>query len=555
MRTRLLLSALLLGAPTLGAAEAPLAAIDWLKPGPAVSGVPGVSAAMPLPEAPATGTLRVPHPLPERGTSGRAFPGRSSPPGSSFGALPKDEPPVARSGTSPAVESATLDAPSAEAAGLLSTAMTGLPRSLWSGSEAAQLAPLIARVEPAVPALSAQMLTLLLAEADAPQGKPSLLVARIDRLIEEGAVDAALALVEQAGGASSPEIFRRWLDLALIAGDDSPPCATLMRQPYLSDDIPTRIYCDARIGNWEHSVTVFGSAEALGQIDGRDAELLARHLDPELVDASAPLNPPARPTPLEFRLFESIGEALPTQPLPRMFAAADLSGNRGWRAQILSAERLARRGTLSGNRLLGIYTDREPAASGGVWDRVSSVQDLEAALEGRRTDLIGPALIAAWPQMRSAGLLVPFAELYAPRLSGLALEGRAAGLARRAALLSPDYEAAARALAPQSGLMETVAAVAKGDTPEAMPRSPAAQAVAEAWRPDAEVPPELEALLQEGKLGETVLRAIALFGSGAEGNHADLTGALATLRRVGLEDTARRAAIQQLILADEGAPL
>ncbi|MBE9635509.1 hypothetical protein [Salipiger mangrovisoli] len=527
MRTRLLLCALALGAPTAVAAEAPLAAIDWLKRGP------GVSAALPLPGAPAAGGLAVPQVERAR----------------------RDEPPVATSGDTPDVQSAPLDAPSAEAAGLLSSALTGLPRTLWSASDAAELAALIERVEPAVPALSAQLLTLLLAEADAPGGSGSLLVARIDRLMDEGAVDAALALVEQAGGDSDAAIFARWLDLSLIAADDEPACRALGRKPHLTEDIATRIYCDARIGNWEHAVTVYGSAEALGQIGPRDAELLARYLDPELVDASEPLNPPARPTPLEFHLFEAVGEALPTQPLPRMFAAADLSGNSGWRAQILAAERLARRGTLSENRLLGIYTDREPAASGGVWDRVAAVQELEAALTAGRADLIGPALLAAWPQMRSAGLLVPFSELYAPRLQGLDLDPRAAALAQRAALLSPDYEAAARQLPARSGLMRAVAAVAQGDMPEAIPLTPAAQAVAEAWRPDAEVPPDLAALLRADKLGEAILRAIALFQSGAQGNHADLTGALATLRHVGLEDTARRAAIQQIILSDEGAPL
>ena len=527
MRTRFLLCTLALGVPTALAAEAPLAAIDWLKRDP------GMSAALPLPDPRPQGGRAVPHAERPR----------------------RDEPPVAASGGTPDVESAPLEAPSAESAGLLSSALTGLPRTLWSGSDAAQLAALIAQTEPAVPALSAQLLTLLLAEADAPAGNGSLLVARIDRLMEEGAVDAALALVEQAGGSSNPEIFARWLDLSLLAGNDDEACRTLARKPYLTQDIATRIYCDARVGNWEHAVTVYGSAGALGQIGARDAELLARFLDPELVDASEPLNPPARPTPLEFHLFEAVGEALPTQPLPRMFAAADLSGNSGWRAQILAAERLARRGTLSENRLLGIYTDREPAASGGVWDRVAAVQDLEAALNAGRGDLIGPALIAAWPQMRSAGLLVPFSELYAARLQGLDLEPRAAALAQRAALLSPDYEEAARRLPARSGLIRAVHAVAQGEMPDTVPLAPAAQAIVEAWRPDAEVPPELASLLRDGKLGETILRAIALFQSGAEGNHADLTGALATLRRVGLEDTARRAAIQQILLSDEGAPL
>ncbi len=45
--------------------------------------------------------------------------------------------------------------------------------------------------------------------------------------------------------------------------------------------------------------------------------------------------------------------------------------------------------------------------------------------------------------MNSAGLLVPFANLYGARLLSYPLEGRALELARKAALLSPDYEAAA----------------------------------------------------------------------------------------------------------------
>ncbi len=39
-----------------------------------------------------------------------------------------------------------------------------------------------------------------------------------------------------------------------------------------------------------------------------------------------------------------------------------------------------------------------------------------------------------------------------------------------------------------------------------------------------------------------------LFGRGADGNLGDLTDALAMFRAVGLEDTARRAALQLMLL-------
>ena len=75
---------------------------------------------------------------------------------------------------------------------------------------------------------------------------------------------------------------------------------------------------------------------------------------------------------------------------------ADLRGNSGWKAEIEAAERLARTGAVPASRLLGLYTDRRPAASGGVWDRVAAVQALDLALnEGATQDLV-QALPRAW---------------------------------------------------------------------------------------------------------------------------------------------------------------
>ena len=523
MRSKPLLIAAIVAAQAASAQDAPMSAIDWL------NGQGGGNAPL---------VLR-PDPL---------FQGPRP-------AAPRDEPPVASSGTRPEVDVSPLGGPVPDAVGLLPTSVTGLPRGLWQNSEAETIAPLLTEVEPAVPALWALLYTLLLAEADAPRGSgedATLLLARLDRLRAEGAVDPALALLERAGGDSSPALFERWFDLSLLSGNGTEPCEALKAQPDLSDDLPTRIYCDARLGDWDHAVTVLGTARALGRINGRDVELLTRYLEPSLVDGADPVPPPAQPTPLQFRLFEMVGEALPTQPLPPAFAAADLSGNSGWRAQLLAAERLARHGALEPNRLLGYYSDRRAAASGGVWDRVAAVQKFDSALDGGRADLVGPALLEVWPQMRSAGLLVPLAELFGTRLAEIELDDRAQALAQKAALLSTDYETAARALDAPSGRLATTAAIARGDVPDPMPDTAIEAAVARAWD-DPSPPPALARLLQQGKLGEAILRAMALFSFGAAGNHANLTEALATLRAVGLEDTARRAAIQLLILDDEGA--
>ncbi len=327
---------ILCAAPAL--AQSPLSAIDWLE---APTAIPQILA----PPLNAPQIARPARPRPD---------------------APLDEPPTASAITVPDVEVQPLGAPSPEAVGLLPTQVTGLPLSLWKTSDISTLVELIAAVDPAVPALSALLHTLLLAEADAPltakAGAP-LLGARIDRLMAQGVVEPAEALIERAG-AATPELFQRWFDLSLLTGQENAACTALAETPSLSRDLATRVFCTARTGEWVVAATVLDTGLAIGTLSGRDADLLGRFLDPDLAESSPTLNPPVRPTPLEFRLFEAIGEPLATAPLPRAFATVDLSGDTGWKAQLEAAERLARIGAISENRLLGIYTQRRRAASG-----------------------------------------------------------------------------------------------------------------------------------------------------------------------------------------------
>ena len=459
----------------------------------------------------------------------------------------------------PPVDSAPLGQSSIGAAGLLPPSMTGLPVSLWRGSDAETLARMIAETEPALPALAGLMRVLMLAEADPPQGASSAddlghLAARLDWLIAHGAVDEALAVIEIAG-TGTPALFDRWADLTLLLGRVAAPCRTLAARPGLSDAIDLRVFCIARAGDWPRAATVLGTARVLGTLPERQLDLLERYLDPALAEARPSLPPPVRPTPLQFRLYEAIGEPLPTGPLPLPFAVLDLDGHAGWRAEIAAAERLARAGAVPPNQLLGLYTRQAPAASGGVWDRVAAFQALERALAGdARPDHVGPALIAAWPQFASARLLVPFATLFAADLAGLPLPDRAARLATRAAFLAPEYEALAARLRARDPETAFLAAIARGDAPapETAPDLPHADAVARAFA-DSAPPDGIAARVAEGRLGEAILEAIALFDHGAAGDPAALTRALSTLRAVGLEDTARRAALQVMVLSAERA--
>ncbi|CAN0582313.1 unnamed protein product, partial [Ectocarpus sp. 12 AP-2014] len=260
----------------------------------------------------------------------------------------------------------------------------------------------------------------------------------------------------------SPALFSRWFDATLLTGTEDSACAILVANPYLATDYAPLIYCAARRGDWPAAALMLDTAMALGDLDGAKAALLERFLHSDLDDLMPPLDPPVIVDPLDFRLYEAIGERLPTQPLPRAFAHADLRDVAGWKAQLEAAERLARSGALSANLFLGIYTEREPAASGGVWDRVLAVQRFETALSTGNASAIGKTLRPAWDAMRAAGTEVTFANLFAARLTATPPETPAAReLAWHIRLLSDQYERAAHD-APETARAAFLAGIATG---------------------------------------------------------------------------------------------
>jgi hypothetical protein len=469
------------------------------------------------------------------------------------------ETPVAESATVPDVEVQPLDAPSVGGVGLLPSSVTGLPPTLWRGSAESDLIKALDRLQtrrPSVPALNQLLNVLMLAEAEPPrtsQGE-ALLRARAELLYRYGLVAPAEALMERVGDLT-PDLFDLSFDLALLTGSDEALCQVLNITPNLSTDLPTRMWCATRSGDYSRAVTIFQTATALGQLSEMDEGLLLRFLDPEYAESATPMRPPVRPTPLQFRLFEAIGEALPTTPLPLPFAVVELSGDSGWRAQLQAAERLARAGAIDGNQLLGVYTEQKRAASGGVWDRVEALQRFETALTTLDPGAVSSALEKVWPQMRSAGLLVPFSDLFAAQLQGLPFSARSKEISALAGFLSESYEDVARAHENSDDPeLKFLASIALGQATNTLPSGvPHAAALAAPWSAPATITPDLAGLPGQDRLGETLLAVIARFEAGANGNDADVADALSTLRALGLEDTARRAALQMAILDMEGA--
>lgn len=457
--------------------------------------------------------------------------------------------PEVESVTTPDVTVMPLDEVRADAVGLLPASTTGLPGSLWAASSTRDLAEAMEQLSGTpLPAVQALYYTLLLAEAEPPGDAASnarFLRARIDALRAFGAVEPALALVKRAGPRRAG-LFDEWMALALLAGEEHEPCAALAEEPDLTTEYATRIFCLARSGDWNTAALTLETAAATGALDPVEDQLLARFLEPELAETMADLPPPRSMTPLVFRLYEAIGTPLPTRTLPREYAVADLRGTMGWRAEIEAAERLAQTGAMPANRLLGLYTDQRPAASGGVWERVRAVQEFDNAMQREDAGAVARALPRAWIAMKAQGLGIVFATLYGERLAAMQLPTQM-DVAHEVALLSPVYESAAGRLGVQTRRLRFLEGLARGAPDAALAGTQGERAVAAGFAAPA-MPRGVTGMLAEGRLGEAILTAAAtLDGQSATPSRA-VSEALATLRHVGLEDVARRTSLQMLLL-------
>lgn len=444
------------------------------------------------------------------------------------------EAPVAGSAQTPSVDIAPLDG--GPAVGVLPAALSGLPPTLWQGAGAGEvMAAFRALPAEALAPVSTLRMRLLLASA-APPGfgdGDAFLLDRVSVLRDLGAVSEAITLIEEAGsapGAMSPALFAEYAELTLLAGVEDQACLRLASEPLLSDDLALRIFCLARGGDWNAAAVTLRSAQALGDVDATTSVLLEQFLEPELADGSPPELDTSQVTPLLFRLTEAVGTPFSPSDLSRDFAVTGLEPDKGWKAQLDAAERLARSGAVSSNQLFGLYTARVPAASGGAWDRASAVQALDAALRAEEPRQISRALAGASEAMAAAGLERALAEMFSDRLAepSIGEEG-----AERLLLLSSRYEEAQTAEPLARALAQGIVSLG---TPTSTPLE---DALKRGFL--------VQAPLDAGALGTRILNALADIEAARSGDFVGLPNALATLQAVGLESAARRAALALLL--------
>ncbi len=191
----------------------------------------------------------------------------------------------------------------ADAVGLVPARVSGLPADLWAGSRSDKLIQLLRERRVArLPAMQRLLYTLLLAEADPPAqtgNANQFLQARIEKLMDLGALEPAMALLDRAGP-ERPGLFDLWFDATLLTGQEDETCQTLRGRPDLTQSQAARIFCLARGGQWANAALVLDTSAALGLLSQEEETLLAWFLEPELFHGVE--TPPPPPHPLRSRL-------------------------------------------------------------------------------------------------------------------------------------------------------------------------------------------------------------------------------------------------------------
>jgi hypothetical protein len=449
----------------------------------------------------------------------------------------------------------SLDAPVPDSVGLRPANELGLNPGLWGRSSAADLARTLADMPDGVeapPTVMTFLRDVLTAGFEPPVDAAiddSFFLARIDRLLAMGHLMPAADLLKSAGPTEAKR-FRRVFDIALLTGTETEACGIVESTPDLSPTYPTRIFCLARLGEWDVAALTLGNAEALGILSDDEDDLLKIFLDPELFEGDPLPDPPRTPTPLLFRLYEAVGERIQTDQLPVAFALADLEGTQGWKARLRAGERLVAAGVMSFEDMIAVFSERKPAASGGVWERVAALQAVVPALDSGSGDKIGSTLSAAWIAAGQGGYPQPFAEWAVPFLTGIELNGPARHLAFEMALLAGKSEIAAEFVG-DSDEDRFLLALSTGQGGAPAGAGSLYQAISRGMV-TINAGSTYETLIEDDRSGEAMFRALGHLKRDAGGNPQATQNALALLRKLGLSDLARQIAVE-LILMDGAA--
>jgi hypothetical protein len=428
------------------------------------------------------------------------------------------------------------------AVGLITPQNAGLPVDFWADQDAVEIARLInAQHHHKIPEARAFLSRLMVTELTPPYeeaGGVTALVARLDWLLENGALDAADALLDKAG-VDHPALFARWFDTKLMLSRNRQACEPLKVNAALSADLSTKIYCLAQNMDWFSAELTLVSGQDLGAIPPDRALLLSYFLDPDLMDDGSEPNIQNNTDPLEFTLREALALPRSSSGITLSQTHTDLDDSAGWLAQLRAGERLARVGAIPARYLDALYSDNKASASGGVWERVRAVAQLKKSMTKDDPDDICVALDNAWAQMGAAALRHVFSEIFAQAISTQNLPENCIDMQVKTILLHPNYGAYLFDLVEFIPNDSALRAIVMKDFSNAVPQSPIEDSIINAFTVQVPV------LVSPAR---ALLSALSHTTAGTDSDPRSIEHLITTFRAAGFEAEAHRLALQYIIL-------
>ncbi len=437
-----------------------------------------------------------------------------------------------------------------DAIGLLPSYVSDLPTDLWADSETSVLVGLVSAQSADVVASAQDLLyRLLLAEAEPPQdssGDGQLYLARIDKIVEFGALQPARELL-QRGRLQKREFFSRWFDISVLTRSEHKSCSALNQNRWLAPSVSALVFCLLRLGDWKEADFLYRMSLATGVLPEQETNALAKLLQPEeAIDVSAKIL--AAHSPLEFRILVDSGYDVAANDLLNSYGYLYLQSGTVWRTRTAVAERLARNGVIPFERLLVVYAEHTPPASGAPWQRVQMITDVDASINAGDRQQAVKKFVQGFELARDLGLEVQFSRYFVPRLAKLQVD------------LHQDREFAipvllARRLPGQLSLIREHLwkdAARRAVFDLAHDLIPSGNPLAASIHAGLSQPlgaGHLKDLIEKQRIGEALLNVVLKVQDIGESDPARVRDALAALNQMGMSDLASQIALQALVKA------
>lgn len=254
----------------------------------------------------------------------------------------------------------SLAAPSVDAAGLANASALGLSNEMWQGTSGEDA---IAMLEGAVPSrynsVNQLLRRALVASATPPDNADGLLAARAEALIRFGAAEQAASLSSAGGLATDDRLAEVAASAALIVGREEALCTQVAGEERAGQRFwdTVRAYCLANSDDPLASVAI-GAMTELGRIDPENVLMLEAIVDEALSDfvvipAASTLDAP------RIAMLRRLGRAsavVERAPLP-MIAGLFALESTGARGALIAAEKLEAAGAIPTDVLRDLYAD------------------------------------------------------------------------------------------------------------------------------------------------------------------------------------------------------